>query len=56
MPLYDYFCKECLKRYEVVIKLEDWDKTKDEVPCHHCQGALERIPSAPYFVVKSAVL
>jgi putative FmdB family regulatory protein len=56
MPLYDYFCKECLKKYEVIIRLEDLEEQKDKVQCPHCAGLLEKILSAPYFVVRESIL
>lgn len=56
MPLYEYFCGECCKQYEVIIKLDDLEKTKDAVECPHCKKRLIRLVTAPFFVVRSSML
>ena len=48
MPLYEYACKGCGKRFEVRQKFSDEPlKTHDE-----CGGAVERLLSAPAFQFK----
>jgi len=49
MPLYTYTCKECLKYYELLVKLKDADK---EIKCPHCDKPLKKQMDAPYFTIK----
>lgn len=51
MPLYEYFCEQCLKRYEVLIKLADYDEEKDKIKCPHCEQPVIKLLSAPYFKI-----
>lgn len=46
MPLYDYHCPDCRKRFEVQVKLSDWDKP---IPCKYCGKPLIKIVTAPMF-------
>lgn len=43
MPLYEYECQECKKRFEVIQKFSDALQTV----CEDCGGALKKLLSAP---------
>ncbi|HPZ09348.1 MAG TPA: zinc ribbon domain-containing protein [Candidatus Eremiobacteraeota bacterium] len=50
MPIYEYECKKCLKRFEKFLKIRE-DKTK--VKCPDCEGTdLEKLISS--FISKSS--
>jgi putative FmdB family regulatory protein len=49
MPLYQYWCKKCLKYMEAIIPLIDSDK---EIECPHCGEKMRKLLSAPYFTIK----
>lgn len=42
--MFDYFCKECMKVFEVLVKL---DKLDEEIKCPHCKTAIKKLLSAP---------
>lgn len=44
-----------MKKYEVIIKLEDLEDKKN-AECPHCSRKLEEVICAPYFVVKQYAL
>jgi putative FmdB family regulatory protein len=50
VPLYVYRCKQCGQRLE---KIQHF-KSKPEVVCPKCQGALERVLTAPSFKFKGS--
>jgi len=39
VPLYTYYCIDCEKIYEIIIKLKDCDK---KVDCPHCGKELKK--------------
>lgn len=43
MPIYEYQCKRCGHRFELIQKFSD----KPRQRCPECQGAVERLISAP---------
>jgi len=43
MPIYEFECRKCKARHEVLQKLND----KPPVKCGKCGGRLERVASAP---------
>jgi putative FmdB family regulatory protein len=43
MPIYEYECKRCGHRFEVIQKFSD----KPRKRCPECRGAVERLISAP---------
>ena len=43
MPLYEYQCKKCHRRFEKIQKFSDPPMSK----CPECRGALEQLLSAP---------
>jgi len=49
MPLFDYYCKDCEKCYEVLVPLS---KTKSKIKCPKCKKELKKIISPVYFSVK----
>ena len=54
MPLYRFFCLNCStegtnRYYDVLVPLE---KIDSDIKCPECSQKLERIISAPYFVVR----
>jgi putative FmdB family regulatory protein len=47
MPVYEYACQDCGKRFEVRERIEE--RQKREVRCPHCQSAkVERVFSTFY--------
>lgn len=48
MPLYDFECSKCDKKYEVMVPL---DKLKEELKCPKCNEKLERQFPAPRGIV-----
>ena len=48
MPIYEYRCKSCNDKFEVLQKFSDDPLTV----CHHCGGELERLISPPTFQFK----
>jgi putative FmdB family regulatory protein len=49
MPLYDFWCKDCMKTYEVILPLA---KSDEKVKCPHCKKKLKRIIAPVYFTIK----
>ncbi|MBN1191631.1 MAG: zinc ribbon domain-containing protein [Dehalococcoidales bacterium] len=45
MPLYEYLCKECKKKFELI---RPFSKANEEVNCPQCQKKAERIISTCY--------
>ena len=50
MPIYEYECRKCTARTEVLQKLNDKPPTK----CPKCGGRLERVTSAPAIQFKGS--
>jgi putative FmdB family regulatory protein len=48
MPLYEFYCFDCSKYYEIIIKLKDYDK---KPKCPHCGKELKKLMSAPMFKI-----
>lgn len=48
MPIYEYICGKCRKKFEIFQKITDKPKTK----CPKCQGKAERIISRSSFHLK----
>ena len=48
MPIYEYACKKCNKRFEVMQKITDESLTT----CTDCKGHLKKIMSNTSFVLK----
>lgn len=44
MPMYDYGCSNCLKIYEILVKL---DKIDEEIKCPICGKPLKKLLSSP---------
>lgn len=44
MPLYEYYCTECEKIYEIIVKLRAIDK---KIKCPHCKKGLKKRISPP---------
>ena len=51
MPLYDYTCNKCGKRFSMVILLSELSKTK--VACPKCKSASVHKEIEPFFAVTS---
>jgi putative FmdB family regulatory protein len=49
MPMYEYDCNKCKKRYEVIVPLSKSDK---KIRCPRCKRKLEKQLAAPLFVIK----
>ena len=49
MPLHDFVCGKCLKRYEIIIPLKEMDK---KVKCPHCKKELKKIMAPVFFSIK----
>lgn len=46
MPLFDFVCGKCLKKYEIIIPLKEMDK---KVKCPHCKKELKKIMAPVFF-------
>ena len=55
MPLYDFYCKNCLKRYEIIIKLANFEDKK-KASCPHCGEKLQEIIHPPCFRVAAPII
>jgi putative FmdB family regulatory protein len=51
MPQYEYYCQDCKKAFEVVLTLEEHDKSK--IKCPNCQGKNTQQEAAAFFAVTS---
>jgi putative FmdB family regulatory protein len=49
MPLYIYVCEKCMKKFEVIVPLEQYDK---KIPCKYCNKELVKKLSPVYFKVR----
>ena len=49
MPLYVYYCRKCMKVYEAIVPLKDWDKP---VKCPHCEEEMKKQPAPVMFIIK----
>jgi putative FmdB family regulatory protein len=50
MPLYEYGCKKCHKKFEVLQKIDAEPLKK----CIHCNGKVEKLISASSFQLKGS--
>ena len=50
MPIYEFECRKCKARLEVIQKMSD----KPPVKCRKCGGRLERLQSAPAIQFKGS--
>ncbi len=50
MPLYEYQCRDCGRRLEIIQKFSDEPLTE----CSECGGTLEKVLSAPAFHFKGS--
>lgn len=50
MPLYEYVCKSCGHRFEVIQRVSDSPLTS----CSKCQGEVERVLSSPAIQFKGS--
>ena len=50
MPLYEYQCRDCGRRLEIIQKFSDDPLTE----CSECRGTLEKVLSAPAFHLKGS--
>ena len=53
MPMYSFGCWACAKYFEIIIKLEDYDKiqTEDGPKCPHCGRILVKLLDRPRFFI-----
>jgi putative FmdB family regulatory protein len=51
MPVYDYLCKDCKKRFEEVLTFSEHDK--EDVKCPHCGSKNVEQEAAEFFAVTS---
>jgi len=49
MPMHDYTCDKCKKRFEIIVPLKDNDK---EIPCKYCGRPLKKQLSVVSFTIK----
>jgi putative FmdB family regulatory protein len=49
--LYQYVCNDCLKWFEIQIKLADYEKITEETgpKCPNCDKSLKRVITPTYF-------
>lgn len=48
MPLYEFSCLDCGKYFEIIVKLEDYDKSPK---CPYCGKELKKLLSRPRFFI-----
>lgn len=48
-PLFDYYCIDCMKKYEIIVPLKKYD---DIVVCPHCAKKLTRA-IGPVMILKN---
>jgi len=51
MPIYDYFCNDCRKSFELVLTLKEHDAEK--IKCPKCGGKNVEQAAASFFAVTS---
>jgi putative FmdB family regulatory protein len=51
MPIYDYLCKDCGKRFEMVLTLAEYEK--QPVVCPHCSSGHVEQEFKSFFAVTS---
>ena len=51
MPRYEYYCEDCKKTFELILSLEEHDKSK--VVCPKCKGKHVHQEAAAFSVVTS---
>ena len=55
MPIYNFLCEECNKKFEKIMNIEDGEKvSKVKMNCPFCENlrCIKKIPSVYNFVVK----
>ena len=50
MPIYEYQCKECSERLEIIQRFSDAPVTH----CPQCGGAMKKLPSSPAIQFKGS--
>jgi putative FmdB family regulatory protein len=50
MPIYEYQCKECNQRHEIIQKISDEPLTH----CPHCGGEMKKLLSSPAIQFKGS--
>jgi putative FmdB family regulatory protein len=38
MPVYEFYCKDCKKEFEVQMRLAQYEKSKNQQKCLECDG------------------
>lgn len=51
MPVYDYFCKDCQKSFELLLTLSEHDK--DKIKCPKCKSKNVEQETTAFFAVTS---
>ncbi len=51
MPQYEFLCRECNKKFSIVLTLSEFDKGK--IKCPKCGGKKVEQQWAPFFAVTS---
>jgi putative FmdB family regulatory protein len=51
MPRYEYYCDDCKKPFELILTLEEHEKTK--IACPKCKGTNVHQEVAAFFAVTS---
>ncbi len=39
MPVYEFYCKECKKEFEIRMRLAEYEQSKDQQKCMHCDSS-----------------
>ena len=51
MPRYEYYCEDCKRPFELILTLEEHDKSK--ITCPKCKSKQVRQEAAAFFAVTS---
>ena len=51
MPRYEYYCEDCKKPFELILTLEEHERTK--ITCPKCKGTHVHQEVAAFFAVTS---
>ena len=53
MPVYDYACQKCRKRFSKTLTISEYDKQKGSLKCPHCGSKKVERRWAAFFAVTS---
>ncbi len=39
MPVYEFYCRDCDRDFEVKMRVAEYEQNKDQQKCMHCNGS-----------------